>query len=109
MILADTVLVADRTAVFHDQFRGCGLELLPAREGFLIAVAHPEHVRGVNAAALAVKMRQMGENVGALLLVSQSLTKIGLDQPEEIIDVVPIGGRFQGVDGVAICQRASLR
>ena len=101
MILTDTVLMADGAAVVHDQFGGAGFERLPARECFLVAVAHPEHVGGVNAAALAVEVGEVGEHMGVLVLVFQPVTQAGLDQTQQIVDVVPVSGRFQSVDSIA--------
>src|SRR5680860_262980 len=72
VIFADTVLMTDGAAVAHDQFRGCVLEVLPARQGFFVAVCTTENIGGVDAAALSVKMGQVGEYMNCLLYTSPS-------------------------------------
>jgi hypothetical protein len=63
---ADAVLVADRAAGGDDGLAGAALEALPAGKRLLGVGAVAEEVGGVDAAAVAVEVREVGEDVDPL-------------------------------------------
>ena len=97
MVATDTMLMADGAAVVGDGSASRLLELAPARQGLAVAAAGAEHVGGVDARTLAVDVRQVGEHVHALALLAQAVAQAVFNFVQQIVDVTPVGGSFQGV------------
>jgi hypothetical protein len=98
VVAADAVLVTDGAAVVGDDLAGGGLQRAPARERYVGVGMDPEEEGRVEARAVEVDVREVGEGVDALSLAGERAAQSFLDRGEERGDAAPGRGRLERVD-----------
>src|SRR5690554_5204804 len=101
VVLANPVLVTDGSPVADDQFRGSVFQMLPSGHGFRVGIGYAEHIGCVDGTTLSVEMGQVGEHVGSFSVLTETFSQIALNSIEQVVDVIPVCSRFQGVYRIA--------
>ena len=75
MIPSHAMLVTDGSTIGDNFLRRCPFQFPPAVQSFLVSTALPEHIGGIDAAALGVDMGKMSENMNSFSIIRQGTAK----------------------------------